>query len=390
MQIKVRIRVQKSLGMLGLFLMLCSFTSFANVPNNTTEYVSDHLIVCNSARNTLSCDSINATYLEQETRLNFGDDRTVVCTSNCPNDPIATEPKESEPTLSVDYVVVDANDGSVTRVRVERFSGMGRSSFHANQATPTSNDIAFGVLTYELEVKYLALLEALTFTQASEGAAFLNSSGQTLSDLGFTNPGATSSDVNSVASCPTAYSWVSNDRPDPTLPSCRAFIQGQLDRMGAEAYDGRGFGAEFYDTLSDWSVKLDVGFISAKVPEHGTFRMIFNNNDSSRLVLDIQIDGALLTAEINMLHSRAASGESLATFDEDMTSGSGSQDISYHEANSIFGAFDCGPQLRTLGVHQSFRVEFLEFDDQGRPSRVRFVLLDQYDVNIEEIVCTNT
>ncbi|EGN75357.1 hypothetical protein A28LD_0970 [Idiomarina sp. A28L] len=381
--------MKKILGILGILFLTVNFNSLANV-NNNTEYMSDHLIVCNSVQDTLSCDSVTTTYLEQETRFKFGDDEPEVCTFNCPIAPVAPEPGSGGPTLSVDYIIVDAANGSVTRVKVERFANFGQSSFHATHVTPTSNDIAFGVLTYELEVKYLALLETLTFTQASEGAAFLNSSGQTLSDLGFTNPGATSADVNSVASCPTAYSWVSNDRPDPTLPSCRAFIQGQLDRMGAEAYDGRGFGAEFYDTLSDWGVELDLGFISAKVPEHGTFRMIFNNDDGSRLVLDIQIDGALLTADINMLHSRAASGESLATFDEDMTSGSGSQDISYHEANSIFGAFDCGPQLRTLGVHQTFRVEFLEFDDQGRPSRVRFVLLDQYDVNIEEIVCTNT
>lgn len=319
-RLKVRIRIQKSLGMVSLFLMSCSFTSFANVPNNTTEYVSDHLIVCNSARNTLSCDSITATYLEQETRLNFGDDRTAVCTSNCLNDPIATEPKESEPTLSVDYVVVDANDGSVTRVRVERFSGMGRSSFHANQTTPTSNDIAFGKLTYDLEVEYLALVAALTFTQASDEGDFVNRFGQTLTDLGFTDSSATAADIDSVASCPTAYSWVRNDRPDPTIPACRAFIQGQLDRMSAAAYSGKGFGAEFYEKLSDWSVEFARSFIGGKVQEQGTFRIIFNNNDGSRLVLDMHIDGELLTAQINMLHSRAASGESLSTFHEDMKS----------------------------------------------------------------------
>ncbi|MCH8493700.1 MAG: hypothetical protein LAT53_10750 [Idiomarina sp.] len=373
----------------GFVFFSVSLSTFANVTSaNATEYMGDHLIVCNSVKSSLGCGTISTAYLEQETRFRFGDDQPEECTFNCPSEPIAPEPQPNEPTLSVDYVIVNASDSSVTRVRVERFPNFGQSSFHAFNVAPTSNDSVFGKLTYDLEVEYLALVEALTFTQESDGGEFVNNYGQTLSALGFTSSAASNSEINSVASCPTAYSWVTNDRPDPSLPACRAFLQGQLDRMGAEAYEGRGFGAEFYETLAAWNVKLDLGFISAKVPEHGTFRITFNNNDGSRLVLDIRIDENLLTAEINMLHSRAASGESLATFHEDMTSGSGSQNISFHEANAAFGTFDCGPQLQTLGVHQTFRVDFLEFDDQDRPTRVRFVLLDQYDINVEEIICT--
>lgn len=355
---------------LAAFLTSISFSSQADTTLPATEYVGalldDHVVICNSARNILDCTDVNTKHLEQLARYQFAD---------------------SDQTQAAHFVIIDGDTGSVNRVRVEQVS---HGSYRVEAMKAVARDLKLAEQTFALEKEIRALRTTLNFTKSADDEPLRNAAGQTLNDAWFGGDSVNAAELNLLSNCPTAYSWMVNDRPNQTAAPCRSFLQRQVDLLSTEASQGVGLLTAFYQQLNAWQDTFHGHYTSAQVPDYSSFRIQFGLADNSRLVLAVNLVGQRFNAAIDQASSRAASGESLRDFHETLASLAGFQQIAFHEAAALFGRFDCGTSLSSLATDQFFQIQLLESDGPARPSRVRFNLLEQAGSNVESFECVRS
>lgn len=358
---------------LAAFLTSVSFTSQANTTLTATDYVGaygdDHVVICNSVRNILDCSDVTMNYLEQFAQYQFAD---------------------AGQTQAAHFVIIDGDTGSVSRVRINQVLQGSQRSYQIEAVEPVPRDLALAERTFALETEIRALRTALNFTKSTDDAPLLNAAGQTLNDAWFGGDAVNAAELNLLSNCPTAYSWMVNDRPNPAAAPCRSFLQRQIDLVGAEAYEEKGFLATFYQKLNAWQGSFHRHYKSAQVPDYSSFRIQFGLADNSNLVLAVNILGNNFNAAIDQASSRAASGESLRDFHETLASLAGFQQIAFHEAVALFGNFNCSTPLNSLAIDQFFRIQLLESDGPTRPKRVRFTFPEQSHHDVASFECVRS
>ena len=358
---------------LAAFLTSVSFTSQATTTLPATDYVDahgdDHVVICNSARNILDCSDVTMNYLEQLAHYQFAD---------------------AGQNQAAHFVIIDGDTGSVSRVRVDQVLRGSQRSYQIEAVEPVPRDLALAEQTFALETEIRALSTALNFTKSTDDAPLLNAAGQTLNDAWFGGDAVNPAELNVLSNCPTAYSWMVNDRPNQTAAPCRSFLQRQVDLLSTEASQGVGLLTAFYQQLNAWQDTFHRHYTSAQVPDYSSFRIQFGLADNSRLVLAVNLVGQRFNAAIDQASSRAASGESLRDFHETLASLAGFQQIAFHEAAALFGRFDCGTSLSSLATDQFFQIQLLESDGPARPSRVRFSVLEQANSDVESFECVRS
>lgn len=340
-------------------------------------FPQDQLILCNSTLQHSPCTSFSDFHLIQHAQSLFGD-------STLNPDPNLNPLAFSVVTGQVSFIIVDVSNGSVSRVQVERFGESFEASYQTQHMLPLPNDIDLASAAVNLETEHQNLSPLLAFQQSEATGEFINQANQTLAavigTLSFSN-----TNVTRLTPCPTAYSWELDAIVDPSLPQCRLFLGQVLTNWGGDA---GGSVANFLDALAVWNTTLNFGLASFNVPNIDAVQLTFNFDDGSKLVITVgKIETGNVTVEVDQQQSRTAEGYSFTPFKDSLGQGQ-RVDMSYHEVLGMFGHYSCGPQLQATGdVFQRFRVEVLEQDPMGRPTRVRFVLLEQIDIVAEEIIC---
>lgn len=347
-------------------------------PSQAVEnpFPPDQLIVCNDVEQSSSCGDFSDSNLLQHAQSLFGG----LGLNPNPNSPVSPG---AVITGRVYFIIIDVSTGNVNRVVVDRYEEPSGSILQIQHVSPYPNDLDLASAAVNLDNERENLISLLTFNESNLSGEFTNQAGQTISSvLGTLNFSA--SNVTELTPCPTALSYDLDTIFDPTLPECHLFLNQILTEWGSESTSA----ADFLDALAIWSTNLHFGIASFSVPQTNAVGLVFNFEDGGRLVLTVgELDTGVVTVIADQDKSRTAEGFSFRTFKERLGQGM-TASASYYETIGMFGHYSCGPQLQATGdVFQRFRIEVLEQDSMGRPTRVRIVLLSQIDIVDEVLVC---